>query len=159
MISVETLRALDFGVIESEGVYMDQNTQNILWLVATILAMVSLLTFGFFIYRDLALWVKRYKQIKSGQNLQEEKVVLKPHLINEIIACVFYVFFRVIAECMSVPLAENESWMTLFILWPQYAFSESINALPISILIVMNAVFSSKFNRMPAQSNSSTKKQ
>lgn len=132
---------------------MDQNTQNILWLVAIILAAMSLLAFGLFIYRDLVPWVKRYKQITSSQILTEEKVVLKPHLMREIIACVLYVFFRVIAECMSVPLSENESWMTLFILWPQYVFYESIRALPLPILITMNAVFSNRFNRMPVQSN------
>lgn len=138
---------------------MNQNLQNILGLVAAILTTLSLFTFGFFLFRDLAQWKKRYKQFTSSKNLSEEKIVLKPHFIHEIIACVFYVFFRVIAECLSVPLDENVSWMTAFVSWPQYMLQESVRALPLELAPIFLATSANKFNRMPVDSSKEYKKE
>lgn len=138
---------------------MNQNTQHILGLMAAILTTMSLFTFGFFLFRDLAQWKKRYKQITSPQNLSEEKIVLKPHFISEIIACVFYVFFRVIVECLSVPLDENVSWMTAFVSWPQYVLQVSVRALPLELAPILLATSANKFNRMPVDSSKEYKKE
>lgn len=137
---------------------MNQNLQNILSLVAAILMLMALFTFGFFLFRDLAQWWKRYKQITSPQNL-EEKIVLKPHFIHEIIACVFYVFFQVIAKCLSVPLDENVSWMTAFVSWPQYVLQVSVRALPLELAPILLATSANKFNRMPVDSSKEYKKE
>lgn len=95
----------------------------------------------------------------SVRNQREEKIVLKPHFIHEIIACVFYVFFQVIAKCLSVPLDENVSWMTAFVSWPQYVLQVSVRALPLELAPILLAVFANKFNRLPVDSSKEYKKE
>lgn len=138
---------------------MNQNLQDILSLVAAILMLMALFTFGFFLFRDFAQWWKRYKQITSSQNQSEEKIILKPHFICEIIACVFYVFFQVIAKCLSVPLDKNASWMTAFVSWPQHIVQVSVRALPLELAPVLLATSANKFNRMPVNSSKEYKKE